>query len=154
MVFHSRQVHSLMMSSHRFLFLPLRLPPWTVPCRTVLASPDDRVTCPYHFRSRLFTEARSSYASSSGFHFLIGYVISVRDTEEFSKTSHLQCLYHSFSVCSYCPRFTSIRKYGHGQGTHQLDLGADGDVLILSFQMTFSLVTAAVVQACIPLSLL
>ena len=28
--------------------------------------------------------------SNSGFHFLIGYVISVRDTEEFVETSHLQ----------------------------------------------------------------
>ena len=46
----------------RFLCLPLRLPPWTVPCRIVLASPDDRVTCPYHFSLRLFTVVkRSSY---------------------------------------------------------------------------------------------
>ena len=47
MIFHSRPVHFLMLSSHRFLCLLLRLPPWTVPCRIVLASPDDRVTCPY-----------------------------------------------------------------------------------------------------------
>ena len=39
MIFHSRPVHSLMLSSHRFLCLPLRLPPWTVPNRKVLASP-------------------------------------------------------------------------------------------------------------------
>ena len=58
-IFHSRPVHSLMLSSHHFLCLPLRLPPWTVPSRIVLASPDDRVTCPYHFRLRLFTEVRS-----------------------------------------------------------------------------------------------
>ena len=48
MIFHSRPVHSLMLSSLRFLCLPLCLPPWTVPCRIVLASPDNRVTCPYH----------------------------------------------------------------------------------------------------------
>ena len=54
-MFHGRPVHSLMLSSHRFLCLPLRLPPWTFPCRIVLASPDDRVTCPYHFSLRLFT---------------------------------------------------------------------------------------------------
>ena len=35
MMFHWRPVHSLMLSSHRFLCLPLRLPPWTVPCRRV-----------------------------------------------------------------------------------------------------------------------
>ena len=61
-IFHSRPVHSLMLSSHRFLCLPLHLPPWTVPCRIVLASPDDRATCPYHFSLRLFTEVRSSYS--------------------------------------------------------------------------------------------
>ena len=62
MMFHSRPVHSLMLSSHRFLCLPLRLPPWTVPCRIVLASPADRVTCPNHFSLRLFTVVkRSSY---------------------------------------------------------------------------------------------
>ena len=55
MIFHSRPVHSLMLSSHRFFCLPIRLPPWTVPCRIVLASPDDRVTCLYHFSLRLFT---------------------------------------------------------------------------------------------------
>ena len=37
MIFLSRPVHSLMLSSHRFFCLLLRLPPWTVPCRTVLA---------------------------------------------------------------------------------------------------------------------
>ena len=56
MIFHSRPVHSLMLSSRRFLCLPLRLPPWTVPCRIVLASPDDRVTCMYHFSLHLFTK--------------------------------------------------------------------------------------------------
>ena len=60
MIFHSRPVHSLVLSSHRFLCLPLRLPPWTVPCRIVLAGPDDRVTCPYYFSLRLFTEVRRS----------------------------------------------------------------------------------------------
>ena len=49
-----------MLSSHRFLCLPLRLPAGTVPCRIVLASPDDCVTCPYHFSLCLFTEVRRS----------------------------------------------------------------------------------------------
>ena len=52
-IFHSRPVHSLVLSFHRFLCLPLHLPPGTVPCRIVLASPDDLVTCPYHFSLRL-----------------------------------------------------------------------------------------------------
>ena len=53
MLFHSRPVHSMMLSSHRFLCLPLRLL-CTVPCRIVSASLDDLVTGLYHFSLRLF----------------------------------------------------------------------------------------------------
>ena len=60
MMFHSRPVHSLMLFSHHFLCLPLHLPPWTVPCGIVLASPDDCVMCPYHLSLHLFTEVRRS----------------------------------------------------------------------------------------------
>ena len=67
MILDSRPVHSLMLSFYRFLCLPLRLPPWTVPCRIVLVSPDDRVTCPYHFSMRLFTEVRRSSYSRMAF---------------------------------------------------------------------------------------
>ena len=128
MIFHLRPLHSLMVSSHRFLCLPLRLPPWTVPCRIVLASPDDRVTWPYHFSLRLFTNVRRSSYDPMAFPILAftsSLVITVGDTEEFEETSHLQCLYPSFNVCCYGPRFTCIQKYGHGQETHQSDLGAN-----------------------------
>ena len=40
----SRPVHSLMLSSHLFLCLPCLLPPFTVPCKIVLARPDERET--------------------------------------------------------------------------------------------------------------
>ena len=53
-------VHSLMLSSHLFLCLPILLPPFTVPCKTVLARPDERETRPYHCSLRLFTMVRSS----------------------------------------------------------------------------------------------
>ena len=56
----SRPVHSLMLSSHLFLCLPRRLPPFTVPCKMVLARPDERETCPYRFSVRLFTMVRRS----------------------------------------------------------------------------------------------
>ena len=49
-----------MLSYHRLSRLPLCLPHWTVPCRIVLAGPDDRVTCPYHFSLRLFAKVRRS----------------------------------------------------------------------------------------------
>ena len=40
----SRPVHSLMLSSHLFVCLPCLLPPLTVPCKMVLARPDERET--------------------------------------------------------------------------------------------------------------
>ena len=55
----SRPVHSLMLSSHLFLCLPCLLPPFTVPCKMVLARPDEQETCPYHCSLHLFTMVRS-----------------------------------------------------------------------------------------------
>ena len=49
-------VHSVMLSSHLFFCLPLLLPPYTVPCRIIFASPVDLVLCPYHLSFRFFTE--------------------------------------------------------------------------------------------------
>ena len=40
----SRPVHSLMLSSHLVFCLPCFLPPFTVPCKMVLARPDERET--------------------------------------------------------------------------------------------------------------
>jgi len=54
-------VHSVMLSSHLFHCLPLVLPPCTVLCKIVLASPVDLVTCPYHFSCRLFTVVKRSF---------------------------------------------------------------------------------------------
>ena len=56
----SRPVHSLMLSSHLFLYLPCPLPPFTVPCKMVLARPDKWETWPYHCSLRLFTMATGS----------------------------------------------------------------------------------------------
>ena len=55
----SRLVHFLVLSSHLF-FLPHLLPPFTAPCQIVLARPDERQTCPYHFSLHLFTMVRRS----------------------------------------------------------------------------------------------
>ena len=43
-----RPVHSLMLSSQLFFCLPCLLPPFAVPCKMVLARPDEQETCPYH----------------------------------------------------------------------------------------------------------
>ena len=53
----SGPVHCLM-SSHLFLCLPCLLPPFTVPYKMVLASPDEQETCPYHFSFCVFTMVR------------------------------------------------------------------------------------------------
>ena len=59
----SRPVHSLMLSSHLFSRLPCLLPPFTVPCKMVLARPDERETWQYHCSLRLFTMVRRSLYS-------------------------------------------------------------------------------------------
>ena len=51
----SRPVHSLMLSSDLFFYLPCLLPSFTVPCNMVLARPDERGICPYHFSLCFFT---------------------------------------------------------------------------------------------------
>ena len=56
----SRPVYSLMLSSHLFLCLPCLLPSFTVPCKMVLARPDERETWPYHCSLRLFAIVRRS----------------------------------------------------------------------------------------------
>ena len=56
----SRPVHSLMLSSHLFLSLPCLLPPFTVPCKMVLARSDERETCTYLCSLCLFTMVRRS----------------------------------------------------------------------------------------------
>ena len=45
---------------HLFLCPPSLLPPFTVPCKMVLARPDERETWPYHCSLRLFTIVRRS----------------------------------------------------------------------------------------------
>ena len=55
-----RPVHSLILSSHLFCYLPCLLLPFTVPCKMLLARPDELETCPYHCSLRLFTMVGSS----------------------------------------------------------------------------------------------
>ena len=46
-------------SVHPFC-LPRLLPSLTLPCKTVLARPDEQETCPFHFSLRIFTMVRRS----------------------------------------------------------------------------------------------
>ena len=59
----SRPVHSLMLSSHLFLCLPCFLLPFTVPCKMVLARPDERETWPYHCSLCFFMIVKRSSCS-------------------------------------------------------------------------------------------
>ena len=83
----SRPVHSLMLSSHLFLCLPCLLPSFTVPCKMVLARPDERETWSYHCSLCLFTMVRRSLCG------LIAYLI-------FAWTSSLVTwsLYEMYSI--------------------------------------------------------
>ena len=56
----SRPVYSLMLSSHLLLCPLCLLPPFTVPCKMVLARPDEQETWLYHCSLRLFTIVRGS----------------------------------------------------------------------------------------------
>ena len=57
-----RQVQSLILSSHRFLWPPLLLPPLTVPCMIVFERPEDLETWPYYFSFLILTVvSKSSY---------------------------------------------------------------------------------------------
>ena len=53
-------VHSVTLSSYLFFCLPLLLPPCTVPCRIIFASPVGLVLCLYHLSFRFFTVVRRS----------------------------------------------------------------------------------------------
>ena len=56
----SRPGHSLMLSFHLFLCLPCLFTPFPVPCKMVLARPDERETGPDPCSLRLFTMVRRS----------------------------------------------------------------------------------------------
>ena len=148
-IFHSRPVHSLMLSSIRFLCLPLCLPPWTVPCRIVLASANDRVSahttsvCVFSLKWGGLHTARWRF--QFWLHFLIGSMISVRDTEEFAETSHLQYLY-PLSMSAVMVHISHAYK-NMDKAREHISLIMELMEMWLSFQMTFSLATASVVWA-------
>ena len=79
----SRPVHSLMLSSRLFLCLPCLLPPLTVPCKMVLARPDERETWPLSLRFASLYDSQvfvwSDWLLDLGTDFLVGYMVFVWD---------------------------------------------------------------------------
>ena len=64
-------VHYLMLSSHLFFCRPLLLATFTVPCRIVLAMPEDLEMWPYHLSFRFFTMVRRSSCTLIAFWILL-----------------------------------------------------------------------------------
>ena len=148
MMFHSRPVHSLMLSTHCFLCLPLRLPPWTVPCRIVLASPDDLVTCLNHFSLHLFTVVKRSSYGPMAFP-ILAFTSSLVMWSLYeiprSLRKHLisnACILLSMSAVMV---HVSHAYKNMDMAWERISLILELMAMFLSFQMTFSLVTAAVV---------
>ena len=82
---------------------------------------------------------QSDGVSHSGFYYLIGCVISIRDTEEFEETSRIQCLYPVVHV---------IHAYKNMDMTKErISVILELMAMFLLSQITFSLVTAVVVWA-------
>ena len=82
--------------------------------------------------------------SKSGFHFL-GYVISVPDTKEFEEVSHFHCLYPPFN-----PAVTVNVSHAYKNmdlARERISLILEPKEMFLSFQTTFSLVIAAILES-------
>ena len=135
-----------MLSSHRFLCLPFRLPPCTDPCRIVLASPDDRVTCPYHFSLCLFTAVRRSSYGPMAFP-ILAFTSSLVMWSLYEIPRNLR----THLISNACILLSMLAVMVHDSHTYKnMDMARERIslivmVMLLSFQMTSSLVTAAVV---------
>ena len=77
----ARPVHSLMLSSNLFFRLPCRFPPFTLPCKMVLARPDERETSIPLQLASLYDGQAVSISSDCrlnlGTDFLVGNIVFV-----------------------------------------------------------------------------
>ena len=110
----TRPVHSLV-SSHLFFCLPCFPTPFTVLGKMVLARPDGRETCPYHFTFRLFTTVRRSSCGPIACWILARTSSLVTWSflwyaSYLAIAAHFHGLYSSLELCCEGPWFTSIQK--------------------------------------------
>ena len=139
-----------MLSSHPFLCLPLHLPPWTVPCRIVLASLDDHVTYPYHFSLCLFTEVRRSSYGPMVFPILaFTSSLAVWSLYKIQRSLRKHLISNAYILLSMSAVMVHVsHAYKNmDMAREPINLILELMAIFLSFQMTFSLVTAAVVLA-------
>ena len=138
------------LSSHLFFYLPCLLPPFTVPCKMVLARPDEQETCPYHCSMHLFTMVRRS---------LCGPIASwiLAQTSSFVTWSlyEMHIILQKHLISMVC-----ILLFSSAVGAHNSQTYRNMDVtkecisrilelreMLLSFQTGFNPVNAAVVLA-------
>ena len=108
--------HSLMLSSHHFFCVPLLLAPFTVPCRTVFAMPEDLEMLSYHLSFRFFTMVRRSSCTPIAFWILlrtsVRHMVFVGNVQNSPIASHLKGLDLSLGFCGQGPALTGIKEGG------------------------------------------
>ena len=146
----SGAVHSLMLSSHLFLCLPCLLPPFTVPCKKVLARPDDHETWPYHCSSHLFTMVRRSSCGPTAC-WILAQTSSLVTWSMYEMRSILQ--QHLISMACILLWSSAVRVHD-SQAYRKMDVTREHPSsilelreILLSFKTGFNLVNAAVVCA-------
>ena len=116
----SRPVHSLMLSSHLFLCPPCLLPPFTVPCKMVLAKLDERETKSKCIAQNIFI---TRWWSSLSVIIDTAWIDTVYDWATVFATRHVGsvCLVTSFIQQEiYLKEKTGRRSLGQPAGTESL----------------------------------
>ena len=120
----SSPVHSLMLSSLLFFYLPCLLSPFTVPCKRVLARSDERETCPC-FSLHLFNMVRRSSCCPITC-WILAHTSSLVTWSLYEKRS-LVILLRSSAV-----RVDDSQEYiGCDRGAHQSYLGTDRNASVV-----------------------
>ena len=120
-----------MLSSHPFLHLPCLLLPFIVPCKMVLARPDEWETWPYHCSLHLFMMARRSLCGPIAC-FLIGNIVFVWDVWYLVVAPHFLGLYSSLDLYCEGPWFTCIQENGCDKRVHQSYLRTERNTPVIS----------------------
>ena len=140
-------VHSLTLSLHLFISLPL-LFPFIVLCRTVFAKPEDlqmwqNPSCLFLDQDREFIIFSNSCLDPFA-NLLIGNMVLVRNVQKHSIASQRPTFF-SLTICFQSPQFTGIQKYGKTK--ERISFTFDPKDMLFSHQISFSFVKAAVACA-------
>ena len=117
------------------LCLPCLLPPFTVPCKMVLARPDEREAWPYHCSQHLFTIIRSSCGPIACW--ILAWTSSLVTWSLCEMCYYLVVAlpFHGLysSVELYCegPWYISIQEDGCDKEAHQLYLGTERNTPVI-----------------------